>query len=170
MSKTTPEEALRLAEKHGLILWRRTGVELAALIDEVREQGTEPVGFVHPSTLRLLESGTNCAMFKPGHETEGSIALYTHPPAKPAAPMVDMGPPATSRDRWMYEQGRLAERDPRTPKAVPVELPVVAWLEHHKGGDNLNWEQVDHPYAKADALVKLSDAQAAISAAGRKAS
>lgn len=30
------------------------------------------------------------------------------------APMVDMGPPATSRDRWMYEQGRLAERDPRT--------------------------------------------------------
>jgi hypothetical protein len=30
-------------------------------------------------------------------------------------PMVDMVPPATARDRWMYEQGRLAERDPRTP-------------------------------------------------------
>ena len=28
--------------------------------------------------------------------------------------MVDMTPPATARDKWMYEQGRLAERDPRT--------------------------------------------------------
>jgi hypothetical protein len=35
--------------------------------------------------------------------------------------MVDMTPPATSRDRWMYEQGRLAERDPRSqPAAAPV--------------------------------------------------
>lgn len=25
--------------------------------------------------------------------------------------MVNMTPPATSRDRWMYEQGRLAERE-----------------------------------------------------------
>lgn len=41
-----------------------------------------PVGFVHPSTLGLLESGTNCAMFKPGHETEGSIALYTRQAVK----------------------------------------------------------------------------------------
>lgn len=28
----------------------------------------------------------------------------------------------------------------------------VAWIEHHKGGDNLNWERVDHPYAKATPL------------------
>lgn len=34
--------------------------------------------------------------------------------AQEAAPIVDMTPPATARDRWMYEQGRLAERDPRT--------------------------------------------------------
>ena len=26
-------------------------------------------------------------------------------------PMVNMTPPATARDRWMYEQGRLAERE-----------------------------------------------------------
>ena len=26
-------------------------------------------------------------------------------------PMVNMTPPATSRDRWMYQQGRLAERE-----------------------------------------------------------
>jgi hypothetical protein len=30
--------------------------------------------------------------------------------------MVNMVPPATARDRWMYEQGRLAERDVRTHK------------------------------------------------------
>ncbi len=38
----------------------------------------------------------------------------------PPQTMVKMEPPATSRDRWMYEQGRLAERDPRTHKAAPV--------------------------------------------------
>ncbi len=27
-----------------------------------------------------------------------------------------------------------------------------AWIEHHKGGDNLNWDRVDHPYAKATPL------------------
>lgn len=45
-------------------------------------------------------------------------ALAASAPVAPA--MVDMVPPATSRDRWMYEQGRLAERDPRTSKAAPV--------------------------------------------------
>jgi len=34
--------------------------------------------------------------------------------------MVDIHPPATQRDRWMYEQGRLAERDPRS-HAAPVQ-------------------------------------------------
>ena len=42
----------------------------------------------------------------------GEIILRDSPAARP---MVDMVPPATARDRWMYEQGRLAERDPRTP-------------------------------------------------------
>jgi len=52
--------------------------------------------------------------------------------AQPASPapltdvMVDMVPPATSRDRWMYEQGRLAERDSRTPKAAALASPQVA--------------------------------------------
>jgi len=31
-------------------------------------------------------------------------------------PMVDLAPPATARERWIYEQGRLAERDPRSHK------------------------------------------------------
>jgi len=42
--------------------------------------------------------------------------------------MINMTPPATARDRWMYEQGRLAERDPRTraieSKAAPEPQPV----------------------------------------------
>ena len=37
------------------------------------------------------------------------------------------------------------------PIGNPEQLPV-AWIEHHKGGDNLNWEEVNHPYAKATPL------------------
>jgi len=38
-----------------------------------------------------------------------------------------------------------------------VEEPeIIGWLEHHKGGDNLNWGRVDHPYAKAEPLIKKS--------------
>jgi len=36
--------------------------------------------------------------------------------------MVNTSPPATQRDRWMYEQGRLAERDPRTHADIAWEL------------------------------------------------
>jgi len=39
--------------------------------------------------------------------------------------MVDMRPPATQRDRWMYEQGRLAERDPRSHPTPPAAQPAV---------------------------------------------
>lgn len=42
----------------------------------------------------------------------------------PPQVMVDMVPPATARDRWMYEQGRLAERDPRT-HAAPQQAEAV---------------------------------------------
>ena len=54
--------------------------------------------------------------------------------------MVNMTPPATSRDRWMYEQGRLAERDPRThaieSKAAPEPQPkglFVDMIAEHPG-------------------------------------
>ena len=50
--------------------------------------------------------------------------LHALAASAPVAPtMVDMVPPATSRDRWMFEQGRLAERDPRTPETQ------AAWVE-----------------------------------------
>lgn len=58
------------------------------------------------------------------HERNGLVwallnAMLTASPTPPAAQAdalitVDMVPPATARDRWMFEQGRLAERDQRT--------------------------------------------------------
>jgi len=52
---------------------------------------------------------------------QGQVCGVCDPITPPAAQlahvqpvMVNMSPPATQRDRWMYEQGRLAERDPRT--------------------------------------------------------
>lgn len=46
--------------------------------------------------------------------------------------------------------------------AVPAVQPQepVAWIEHHKGGDNLSWEQVNHPYAKATPLYAAPQAEA----------
>jgi hypothetical protein len=48
--------------------------------------------------------------------------------------------------------------------ATPSELPglpeepkPVAWIEHHKAGDNVGWERVDHPYAKATPLYSGKD-------------
>ena len=32
------------------------------------------------------------------------------------------------------------------------QVEPMAWIEYHKGGDNLNWEEVNHPYAKATPL------------------
>lgn len=42
--------------------------------------------------------------------------------------MVDMTPPATARDRWMYEQGRLAERDPRSRSSAQIEVERLTAL------------------------------------------
>lgn len=53
-----------------------------------------------------------------GHDADVYTDAHMRDYARAAlaqSPMVDMTPPATARDRWMYEQGRLAERDPRTP-------------------------------------------------------
>ncbi|MDR0215970.1 MAG: hypothetical protein LBJ15_18510 [Comamonas sp.] len=33
-------------------------------------------------------------------------------------------PPATRRDGWVYEQGRLAERDARAPGSVAAAAPA----------------------------------------------
>lgn len=44
----------------------------------------------------------------------------------------------------------------RSASAAPV-----AYIEHHKGGDNLTWEPVDHPYAKATPLYKAPRTESA---------
>jgi hypothetical protein len=48
--------------------------------------------------------------------------------------MVDIHPPATQRDRWMYEQGRLAERDPRSHTTpLPAQpAPAPGYCKHCK--------------------------------------
>lgn len=74
----------------------------------------------------------------------------------------------------------LTKPDSGAASATNDEAQPVAWIEHHKGGDNLNWERVDHPYATATPLyaapqppaeqgVELSDEQleAVIDAADR---
>lgn len=85
------------------------------------------------SDLRLMEIGSGCSGFF-------VTPLYTRPVAGvEAAPfiMVDMVPPATARDRWMYEQGRLAERDPRTPPAAPAEPLMPAFIKECAASDEL---------------------------------
>lgn len=44
-----------------------------------------------------------------------------------------------------------------TKEVEKVEPEILAWIEHHKGGDNLNWERVDHPYAQATPLIRKYD-------------
>ena len=56
----------------------------------------------------------------------------------------------------IVEALRAAEQPSRD--AALEEVPA-AWIEHHKGGDNLNWESVDHPYAKATPLYRALKAQ-----------
>ena len=53
-------------------------------------------------------------------ETGGNDPAVIYRAMLAAAPMVDVVPPATSRDRRMYEQGRPAERDPRTHGIKPT--------------------------------------------------
>lgn len=56
------------------------------------------------------------------------------------------------RKHLVYEMG-MDWKDPLYTHPQPkAEQEPVAWIEHHKGGDNLNWEEVNHPYAKATPL------------------
>ena len=54
----------------------------------------------------------------------GALAGIADPDAP--VPMADTSPPPTARERWFYEQGRLAERDTRTRVA---ERPVQVCAE-----------------------------------------
>jgi hypothetical protein len=54
-------------------------------------------------------------------------------------------------NRKVYAEQIAAQLNAAAPAAAGMPQPV-AWIEHHKGGDNLSWETVDHPYAKATPL------------------
>lgn len=75
--------------------------------------------------------------------------------------MVDMQPPATRRDRWMYEQGRLAERDARTPGSVGAALTqaardVLAERARQIGAEGYDPEHDDaHDMGEIGALAAL---------------
>jgi len=77
------------------------------------------------------------------------------------------------QNHWRYVASAPARSDARDIESLyplPSLLPAtqrsepVAWIEHHKGGDNLNWERVDHPYAKATPLyaAPISEKQAMV--------
>jgi hypothetical protein len=96
----------------------------------------EPVGTygeIHESMQALLRSGLQrdqqiymAMKDKPLYATppggrQSEDCLTAAQPAPVQGPlMVDIHPPATQRDRWMYEQGRLAERDPRSHTTPPA--------------------------------------------------
>lgn len=71
--------------------------------------------------------------------------------SQPQAQMVDCTPPATSREKWFYEQGRLAERDPRTHAAEAT----LRDLRLHEAADHMDWladrlTHVHHEDARVD--------------------
>lgn len=77
------------------------------------------------------------------------MPLYAAPQASTDGLMVDMTPPATARDRWMYEQGRLAERDPRS-QAAPQASEAVRDAE-----DAERWRWATASDGNADKLCSI---------------
>lgn len=53
-------------------------------------------------------------------------------------------------------EGRCTSTAPRAAESRTAPDEPVAWIEHHKAGDNLNWDRVDHPYAKATPLYRAA--------------
>ena len=88
----------------------------------IKEGYTDLKSYVYQAARALLELSATPATSQARQVEHGSTS--------PAAPMVDMSPPATSRDRWIYEQGRLAERDARTPGSVAASEMDAARIDH----------------------------------------
>lgn len=65
--------------------------------------------------------------------------------------------PHCSGNGYDDERTALAFRGYQAAIAAAKEGGAQAWIEHHKGGDNLNWEQWDHPNKPATPLYKLPE-------------
>lgn len=87
MSKTTPEEAEKLAEKYGIkLLYVDDSDRLAALIDEVRGVDAEPVAKHVGIVSGIL--GDICTIQLNGYAVRKGDKLYTRPaPSQPVAPV-----------------------------------------------------------------------------------
>lgn len=81
------------------------------------------------------------------HGLRNGTQLYAAPVAQQPQLMVDMVPPATVRDRWMFEQGRLAERDPRT-HAILCERICAAI----KSADDKSVDEADYMLDSNDCI------------------
>ena len=92
---------------------------VVAAIDEIRARYQPP-----PAAQPVVPNCDTPTYCKSVQRCTADDERRATPPAAPVQEpvMVNMSPPATQRDRWMYEQGRLAERDPRTHSEVAWEL------------------------------------------------
>lgn len=86
--------------------------------------------------------------------------------------MVDMTPPATARDRWMYEQGRLAERDPRShPQPVAPGWALVPMEPTDKMtfvGQQMRHDSANSIGAIYNAMLAAAPAQPVAAEAGER--
>lgn len=184
MSKTTPEEAKALMKKH-CAAWSHCDMPgLAALIDEVRGVGAEPVGYrwkwddgilnaSHP--LAGWQIGNGPPDIHPANKDYITVEpIFTHPaPSQPAAPVgfgrTYGGCPHCGSSNCVAMQCCMPDGK---PGAAPVGLPVVGYVDPQifnrlkqaiRVADYLSAAKEDR---YTEAIVKLSDAQAAIAAKG----
>jgi hypothetical protein len=125
---------------------------LAAPVQEPVAWMTQARNFVHVMEFTEAEA-----------KLYGWIPVYTTPPAaQPAVQeplMVDIHPPATQRDRWMYDQGRLAERDPRSHPTPPAQPAVPLTDEQIRATalslrNDFTWEEFARAIEAAHGITK----------------
>lgn len=187
LHKTTSEETKALASKHGIQLGYDAlspcpkPENLAALIDEVRGVDAAPVG-----TLTVINGGVLYAVNEQARKLpDGDYLLYTHPaPSQPAVPMTDQQiieicnsagvmwvAPDEDPDGYpggfdMSDMKAMRALLSMPNPAAPVELPRSVRLGDAPESLNIN----DKAFWVIGYNKAIDDAQAAVEAAGRKAS
>ncbi len=131
----------------------------------------EPMFWVRLCSDGTYEGPIHNSAIERVRKTSGAWSpLHLHPAPSVEQPgtIVDMVPPATRRDRWMYEQGRLAERDPRThaaeqPGAVGLSDAWIDQLIEEMGFSSWSeWPEYRHKWL---AFARAAVERAAIAVA-----
>lgn len=94
-------------------------------------------------SLEIIESGADKA--KRIAELEAELAKYQSSEFHPDWSMLQ------AAQESLREHMQII-KDLQIDLAKYKNQEPVAWIEHHKAGDNLNWEEVSHSYAKATPL------------------